>query len=83
MTNKQSSNGTFKCYVTQMGGGGVGCDRFVTKSVTRFTVIVLCGGPISRKNVYVIVEWPLNVSIVYTDPLFVTYITTCVHYLSY
>ena len=22
MTNKQSSNGTFKCYVTQMGGGG-------------------------------------------------------------
>ena len=64
-------------------GGGVGCDRFVTKSVTRFTVIVLCGGPISRKNVYVIVEWPLNVSIVYTDPLFVTYITTSLHYLSY
>ena len=68
------------------GGGGEGATDLL--KITLLGSLLLCyegvgGGPISRKNVYVIVEWPLNVSIVYTDPLFVTYITTCLHYLSY
>ena len=54
--------GPFKCYVTQMGVGGV---RFSGKKHyegVRFKFNVICvtrGCPISRKKRYVTLEWPL------------------------
>ena len=63
-----SYKGPFKCYVTQMGGGGCVCVRFSGKKRyegVRFNVISVTRGWVGiqfpGKKCYVTLEWPPNV----------------------